>query len=148
MRGIGARPEWQRIPSTHVVGQVQVLEHLRDAHRMLVVAELAAEALLQARIERRLADVPERRVAEVVPEPDRLDEVLVEPQRARHGARDLRDLERVGQPRAVVVALGRDEHLRLVLEPPERLAVHDPVAVALQRRAQRAVLLGRARRAG
>ena len=48
-------------------------------------------------------------------------------------------------PRAVVIALGRDEDLRLVLQAPERLAVHDPVAVALQRRAQRAVgLLDRA----
>src|SRR5215216_3835661 len=65
--------------------------------------------------------------------------ILVEPQRAGHGARDLGRLERVGQPRAVVVALGRDEYLRLVLEPPERLAVHDPVAVALERRAQPAV---------
>ena len=59
------------------------------------------------------------------------------------------DLERVREPRAVVVALGRDEHLRLVLEPPERLGVHDPVAVALERRAQRAVVLRHARaRAG
>src|SRR5207248_2713115 len=49
--------------------------------------------------------------------------------------------ERVGQARAVVVALGRHEHLGLVLQPPEGLAVHDPVAVALQGRAQRAVLL-------
>ena len=79
---------------------------------------------------------------EVVPEPDRLRQVLVEPQRARDGARDLRRLERVREPRAVVVALRRHEHLGLVLEPPERLAVHDPVAVALERRAQRAVLLG------
>ena len=46
-----------------------------------------------------------------------------------------RRLERVREPRAVVVALGRDEHLRLVLEAPERLRVHDPVAVALERRA-------------
>ena len=54
-------------------------------------------------------------------------------------------LERVRQARPVVVALGRDEHLRLVLEPPERLAVDDPVAVALERRPQTAVLLGPAR---
>ena len=60
-------------------------------------------------------------------------------QRARDGARDLRDLERVRQPRAVVVAGRQHEHLRLVLEPAERLAVHDPVAVALKRRPQPAV---------
>ena len=90
-------------------------------------------------VERLLADVSERRVAEVVAEPDRLDQVLVERERARDRARDLRDLERVRQPRAVVVAARRDEHLRLVLQAPERLAVHDPVAVALERRAQPAV---------
>ena len=114
---------------------------LDDAQRVLVVAEAAAEALASRAVEHLLADVPERRVPEVVAEPDRLREVLVEPQRARHRARDLRRLERVRQPRAVVVALGRDEDLGLVLEPAERLAVHDPVAVALERRAQPAVLL-------
>ena len=81
-------------------------------------------------------------MAEVVAEADRLGEVLVEGERAGDGAGDLRDLERMGHARAVVVALGRDEHLRLVLQAPEGLAVHDPVAIALQRRAQRAVGLG------
>src|SRR5690606_23050974 len=103
--------------------------------------EAAAEPLSQAGVERGLADVAERRVAEVVAEPDRLGEVLVEAQRAGYRARHLRDLQRVGQPRAVVVALRGDEHLRLVLEAAERLAVDDPVAVALERRAQPAVLL-------
>src|SRR5437763_1799394 len=90
----------------------------------------------RARIQRRLAEMPERRVAEVVPQTDRLHQVLVEPQRARDGARDLCDLQRVGEPRPVVVTLGRHEHLGLMLEPPERLGVHDPVPVALKRRAQ------------
>ena len=40
-----------------------------------------------------------------------------------------------------MVALGRDEHLRLVLEAAERLGVDDAVAVALERRAQGARLL-------
>ena len=54
------------------------------------------EALGEAGVEDRLADVPERRVAEVVAEPDRLGEVLVEPQRPRHGARDGQRLGRRG----------------------------------------------------
>ena len=84
-------------------------------------------------------------MAEVVAEADRLGEVLVERQRAGHGAGDLRDLERVRQAGAEVVALGRDEHLGLVLQAPEGLAVHDPIAIALQRCAQRAIgLLDRA----
>ena len=90
-----------------------------------------------ALVERVLAGVAERRVAEVVAERDRLGQVLVEPQRARDRARDLRDLERVRQARAVVVALGREEDLRLVREAPERLAVDDAVAVALEVGAER-----------
>ena len=112
------------------------------------MAEAAAEALAQARVEHALADVAERRVAEVVPEPDRLGQVLVEPERPGDGARDPARLERVGQAGAVVVALGRDEDLRLVLEAPERLRVDDPVAVALERRAQRESASGAARRPG
>ncbi len=78
--------------------------------------------------------VPERRVSHVVPEPDRLDEVLVQPQRPRDDARDRSRLERVGHARAVVVAFRVDEDLRLPLQPPERLRVDDAVAVALERR--------------
>jgi hypothetical protein len=40
-----------------------------------------------------------------------------------------------------MVALVIDEHLRLVLETAERGAVHDPVAVALERAAQPALRL-------
>ena len=73
----------------------------------------------------------ERAVAQIVRQCDRLDQVLVEPQRARHGPRDLRDLQGVGQARAVVIAFVIDEDLRLVFQPPERGAVNDAVAIAL-----------------
>ena len=106
------------------------------------MAKTTAEAGGHAAVQRVLADVPERRMAEVVAEPDRLDEILVESQRAGHRPRDLRDLERVCEPGAVVVAGRRDEHLSLVLEASKRLGVHDAVAVALKRRAQAAVGLG------
>ena len=115
------------------------LEHLDHPQRVHVVLEAAAAALAQGRVERLLAGVAEGRVAEVVAEPDRLGQVLVEAERAGDGAGDPAGLERVGEPGAVVVALGRDEDLGLVLEPPEGLRVDDPVAVALERRAQRAV---------
>ena len=131
-----------------VEARAVALQPLDDAQRVLVVLEAAAEALAAGRRRDRLADVAERRVAEVVPHPDRLDEVLVEAQRARDGAGDLRHLERVREARAVVIALGRHEHLRLVLQAAERLAVDDPVAVALERRAQAAVLLGPRARGG
>ena len=85
--------------------------------------------------------MPERRMPEVVAEPDRLDEVLVQPQRPCHPTRDPAGLERVRQTSAVVVAGGVDEDLCLVHQPPERLGVHDPVAVALERRPQQARFL-------
>ena len=95
-----------------------------------------------AAVERLLARVAEGRVAEIMSEPDRLRQILVQPQRPGDGAGDPARLQRVAQPRPVMVALGRDEDLGLVLQPPERLRVHDPIAVALERRAQRAVGLG------
>ena len=133
-------PVWLRIPSRTSCGQIEAaavaLEHVDDPERVLVVAEAPVEPLAQRLVERLFARVAERRVPEVVAEPDRLDEVLVQPQRPRDAARDPGGLERVGQPRAVVVAGGVDEDLRLVHQPPERLRVHDPVAIALERRAQ------------
>ncbi len=67
---------------------------------------------------------------------------------ARATAREMPGhLERVGHPRAEVVALGSDEDLRLVLEAAKGLRVDDPVAVALKRRPQRALTLVRVLRA-
>ena len=109
---------------------------------MLVVAKSAPPLLAHAVVEGGLADVAERRVAEVVPERDRLREVLVQPERPSDVAGDPARLERVRQPRAVVVALRGDEHLRLVLEAAKRLRVDDPVAVAHERRAVVGIGLG------
>ena len=106
------------------------------------MAEAAAEALPHRLVERLLAGVAERRVAGVVPEADRLDQVLVQPEGACHPARDRGRLERVGHPRSVVVAGRVDEDLRLPLQAPERLRVEDAIAVALERRSNRAFVLG------
>jgi hypothetical protein len=77
------RPRVVEDPVADLGGQVEpaalALEHVDDPERVLVVAEVPPEALLQSVVERLLTRVPERRVAEVVPEPDRLDEVLVQP---------------------------------------------------------------------
>ena len=106
-----------------------VLQDVDDAEALLVVVEAARHQ----RVDDALAGVAERRVAEVVAERDRFRQLLVQPQHFRDRARDLRDLERVRETRAVVVAGRREEHLRLVLQPAERLAVDDAVAVALER---------------
>ena len=124
-----------RVGEDAVADLVGEVEPPRDAPRLLVVAEAPAERRVERVVERLLARVPERRVAGVVAEADRLDEVLVEPERPRDDAGDRGRLERVGHPGAVVVALGVDEDLRLPLQPPERLRVDEAVAVALERRA-------------
>ncbi len=111
-------------------GRVAILEMLDDAQRLPVVVE-AAVVDHQA-VEDLFTEVPERRVPQVVGQRQRLDQVLVEAQRPRDRAADLADLDGVGQPRAVVVALVVDEDLGLVLEPAEGAAVDDPVAVALE----------------
>ena len=107
-----------------------VLEHVDDAQALLVVVEAAGHQ----RVDDALAGVAERRVAEIVAERDRLGQLFVQAQHLRDRARDLRHLERVRQARAVVIAGRREEHLRLVLQPAERLAVDDAIAVALKRR--------------
>src|SRR5581483_1906346 len=107
-----------------------VLEHVDDAEALLVVVEAAGHQL----IDHPLAGVPERRVAEIVPERDRFGELFVQAKDLGDRARDLRDLERVRQARAVVIAGRGEEDLRLVLQPAERLAVDDAVAIALKRR--------------
>ena len=128
----------QRLP-----GQVQPVElgiaALKPgdhAQRLGVVVEAAPAGHLL--VERVLAGMAERRVAEIVDQRHRLGQVLVAAQRPRQRAGDLRHLDRMRQPRAVVVALMRDEDLRLVLEPAEGGGMDDAVAVALERRAGRA----------
>ena len=95
------------------------------------------------RVERALSRVAERRVAEVVPETDGLGEIFVEFERAGDRAREPRDLERVRQARAVMVALRAQEHLRLVFQAAERFRVRDAVDVALEARAHLTRRLGR-----
>ena len=68
-----------RVRENAVADLVGEVERVRDAKRLLVVAEAPIESLRHGRVERVLARMPEGRVAHVVSEPDRLDEVLVQP---------------------------------------------------------------------
>ncbi len=74
-------------------------------------------------------------------EPNRLDQVLVEPERAGDRPGDLGDLQRVGQPGAVVIAERGDKHLGLVLEPAEWLGVDNSITIALEVGSHRQLLL-------
>jgi hypothetical protein len=91
----------------------------------------------------------ERRVPEVVRQAQCLRQILVQAERPGHRSPDLRDLEAVGEANPVVVAVGSDEHLRLVAQSPESDGVDDPVAVALEQvpRSTRPVVIFRMRAA-
>jgi hypothetical protein len=88
-------------------------------------------AALQRRVERVLARMAERRVADIVGQAQGLGQILVEPERAGDHPADLRHLQAVGQADAVMIAVGRDEDLGLVTQPAERDRMDDPVAVTL-----------------
>ena len=93
------------------------------------------EAARDQPVEHPLAGVAERRMTEIMAERDRLGQLFVQAKDLRDRARDLRDLETVREPRTVMVSGGREEDLRLVLQPPERLAVNDAVPIVLKCRA-------------
>ena len=135
---------FQRFPGQveAVEGGIAALQVGDDAQRLGVVVE-AAEAA-QGLVERPLAGMAERRMAEIVRQRQRLGQVLVEAERAGERAGDLGDFQRMGQPGAVVVALVKDEHLRLVRQPAEGRRMDDAVAIAAKGVAGRARRLGKA----
>src|SRR5438105_3694188 len=94
------------------------------------------EAALHEFVERSFAGMAKCGVPEVVAEADGFGENLVETQGLSDRPADLRYFEHVCEPRAVVIAFGREEHLRFVLEAAKRLAMNDAIAVALIRRSQ------------
>ena len=119
-------------PQAGLRAEVQAFEHVHDAQRLLVVPESHAAVRPHRFVQGALARVTEGRVPHVVPERDRLDQILVQPQRASDRAGDLRHLQSMGQARPVVVAERVDKHLRLVLQAAEGFRVQDAVAVALK----------------
>ena len=108
---------------------VTLFEPVDHAQALQVVLEAAP--LAHAFIERILARVAERRMTQVVRQADGFNQVFVEPQRARDRTAQLRDFERMREPRAKQIALVVQEHLGLVDQPAKRRRVHDTIAVAL-----------------
>ena len=107
-----------------------MLELGEHAQRLRVVVEAAIR--LHHIVQRGLARMAEGRVADIVGERQRFGEILVQPEQAGGGARDLADFQRMGQARAVMIAFMGDENLRLLLQAAEGVGVDDAVAVALE----------------
>ena len=75
-------------------------------------------------------------MSQIVPQRDGFREVLVEGKSAGDGTGNLRNVQRVGQPRDVVIPLGRKKYLRFVFQAFEGVAVDETVAVALKIRTE------------
>jgi hypothetical protein len=69
---------------------------------------------------------------DVVDQSQRLDQINVDVQSAGESARDLRNLQSVGQSVAEVVRVAAREDLGLGFEAPESARMDDPVTVALE----------------
>lgn len=117
-----AVPDFKRQVETFAV----VFEKFDNSQALFVVRKAAIYQL----VEHAFSRMPERRMSEIVPESDRLYEVLVEIEGARNRPAYLRDFEGMGESSAVMISFGRNENLRLVLKTTERLAVYYSVAVA------------------
>ncbi len=131
----------------HLEAQIQTakagVSHLDPVDRpeaLRVVIETAVRA--HQLVQRVLAGMAERRMAEVVGKRDRFGKLLVEAQRARDGTRDLGRLQRMGEAGAIVVALVIHEDLGFVFEPAECRRMDYPIAIALESGAQRMLGLG------
>src|SRR5579862_3681127 len=82
-------------------------------------------------VERLLAGMTEWCVPEIVRKAERFGEILIDCQHTCNRPGDLRHLERMGQPRAVIIALVLDEDLGLVLQAAKSGGMDDTVTVAL-----------------
>src|SRR5215469_3560055 len=107
---------------------IAVLEMLHNAQCVQVMIEAAA-MLAHQFVELSFARVPERRVANVVHQRQRLDQFGVEVQSGRDSARDLRYFQGVRQAVAKMVGKAGGEDLRLGLQSPERAGMDDAVAI-------------------
>ena len=104
------------------------LEPGQDPQRLRVALEAADR--VGDRVQRVLAVVPERRVAEVVGQAGGVDDVGIGAELGADLAADLGHLERVGQPGAREVVLARADDLGLGRQAAKRERVQHPGPVA------------------
>lgn len=63
-------------------------------------------------LQRIFARMAERRMADIMRKAQCFGQILVEAKQARYRPADLRDLQTVRQPDTIMIAVGRDKHLR------------------------------------
>ena len=99
-----------------------------NALRVMIITTRMLHGLFQ----RFLPRMSKGRVSNIMGEAKRFGQVLVEPQLAGDDAADLRDLDAVCKPCAIVVAVGGNEHLGLRAKSAKGDRMDDPVAITLE----------------
>ena len=121
----------------HLPGQVQTLAVLfQILHHPQTLPVMGKTSGAQP-VEGSFPRMTEGRMPQVMSQRDGLGQVLVQAQGPGHRAGDLADFQGMGQAGTVMIAFRGKKDLCLLLEPPERLAVQDPVTVPLEARAKR-----------
>ena len=110
-----------------------MLQRGHHAQRLRVVVEAAMG--LQAFVERPLAGMAERGMAEVVGQRQRFRQVLVEAKLPGQRPGNLGHFQRMGQPGAVMIALMEHKNLGFVLETAKSGGMDHPVAIPAERAA-------------
>ena len=85
-------------------------------------------------VKRPLPRMPERRMSQIMSQRNGLHQILVKLQGLRNRSGRLADFQCMRQARSVVVSFRCQKHLRLILQPPERLTMYDPVPIPLEYR--------------
>ncbi len=111
--------------------RVTLLKVLDNSQRVDVMVEAAAMTL-EAAVQRTLAGMPKRRMADVVNQCKRLRQIFVQTKRSGGPTCDLCDFNRVGQAAAKVVGGTTGKDLGLAREPPEGTGLHDALPVTLK----------------
>ena len=131
-------------PIERLERDVAAVEHVEHADGVDVVVERATRARLEHVVQAALAGVSERRVPKVVPEPDGLDEVAVEPERVADVARDAGDELDMETAAREVVVRAEAEDLRLAGVAVVCGQVEDLLHIAHEGRPPEARLVARA----
>ena len=109
----------------HLPGQVQAIKARifalnRGDHTQALGVVIKAAIVLGCSRQRPFPGMAERRMAEIMRQGQRFGEILIQPQLPGNGTGDLRHLNRVSEPRPVMISLVIEEHLRFVCQTPER----------------------------
>ncbi|MPM80179.1 hypothetical protein SDC9_127226 [bioreactor metagenome] len=123
----------------HLPGQVEAalaFKHLNHAQALLVMAKAAADQAVHCT----LPDMSKWRMAQIMPQGNRLRQILIEPQPPGNAARHLGDFKRMRQAGTVMVPLRRNKYLRFELKAAKALGMNNAVSVTLELAAQLAGL--------